>query len=246
MKDHFHILNGDALKSQFPTTISGTQIVARECLADGEVVGSTPDELYKTRERFISQNYEGYKDGDYFNKTVREFERIRTIPTGSEVCLWFEDDLFCQVNLWFVLHLLKNVNCRSFLVRPKTHTRFGFGGLNQEELVQCYRNKQKLSNLDRLNELWLYYQNGDSEALLAVAKMLNESYPFLTPAVQAYVDSIPHEGHLGRPIQTLIQIKKDLKTEEFSPIFKEFCVRESIYGFGDLQVKRLLKELTDH
>ena len=30
---------------------------------------------------------------------------------------------------------------------------------------------------------------------------------------------------------------------DFGIIFKEFCKREPIYGFGDLQVKRLLSEL---
>ena len=35
----FHILNGDALKSQFPERILGEIIVARECLVDGPVEG---------------------------------------------------------------------------------------------------------------------------------------------------------------------------------------------------------------
>lgn len=36
---HFHILNGDALKSQFPEQILGEKIIARECLVDGSVEG---------------------------------------------------------------------------------------------------------------------------------------------------------------------------------------------------------------
>ena len=42
---------------------------------------------------------------------------------------------------------------------------------------------------------------------------------------------------------SLIQIIKELKTEEFGPVFKEFNKRESIYGFGDLQVKRLFNQI---
>ena len=36
---------------------------------------------------------------------------------------------------------------------------------------------------------------------------------------------------------------KELETEEFEPVFYEFCKRESIYGFGDLQVKKLIREI---
>ncbi len=34
-----------------------------------------------------------------------------------------------------------------------------------------------------------------------------------------------------------------LQTQNFGLIFREFCKREGIYGFGDLQVKRLLEEI---
>ena len=50
----------------------------------------------------------------------------------------------------------------------------------------------------------------------------------------------------GRPIQSLITIMKELDTEEFGPVFREFNKRESIYGFGDLQVKRLFDEIINN
>jgi len=36
---------------------------------------------------------------------------------------------------------------------------------------------------------------------------------------------------------------KELETQDFGPVFREFTKRESIYGYGDLQVKRLFDEL---
>ncbi|WP_211277476.1 hypothetical protein [Nonlabens spongiae] len=41
MNTHYHILNGDALKEQFPKTIPGKIIVGRECLVDGPVQGDS-------------------------------------------------------------------------------------------------------------------------------------------------------------------------------------------------------------
>jgi hypothetical protein len=39
---------------------------------------------------------------------------------------------------------------------------------------------------------------------------------------------------------------EDLETDEFGPVFKEFNKRESIYGFGDLQVKRIFDEIKNN
>ena len=44
MKIKFHVLNGDALKEQFPPTITGDIIVIRECLVDGPVTGNNVDD----------------------------------------------------------------------------------------------------------------------------------------------------------------------------------------------------------
>jgi len=51
---------------------------------------------------------------------------------------------------------------------------------------------------------------------------------------------------LGRPSQSLIRIINELNTVEFEPIFREFSKREDIYGFGDLQVKRLFNEIKNN
>jgi len=59
-------------------------------------------------------------------------------------------------------------------------------------------------------------------------------YPFILPATKAHVERKPTNENAGRPIQSLITIMKELETEEFGPIFREFNKRESIYGFGDL------------
>ncbi len=64
----------------------------------------------------------------------------------------------------------------------------------------------------------------------------------MLPAVEAHIARIPHKNDPGRPVKVILEIMNELKTEEFIPIFKEFSKRESIYGFGDLQVKTLVEK----
>ncbi len=245
MPIQYHILNGDSLKEQFPEGLEGEIIITRECLVDGDVSGSHLDELFRTRAQFISNNYDGYSEEDYYNQTVSEFKKIAAIPADADINLWFEDDLFCQVNLWFTLSLLKqhHKNNPIFLIRPQEHNLYGFGALNTSELLTVYKNRSLLTDADQLAKLWTYYQHGQRDHLLNTAEALEAKYPFILAAVKAHLERMPIGGGLGRPQQTLIQILKELETEEFGPVFKEFGQRESIYGFGDLQVKRMLDEI---
>ena len=67
--------------------------------------------------------------------------------------------------------------------------------------------------------------------------------PFILTSAEAHIERIPINGELGRPSQSLIQVIEDLETDEFGPVFREFNKRESIYGYGDLQVKRIFDEI---
>lgn len=245
MNKQYHILNGDSLKDQFPEGIEGEKIIARECLVDGNVKGDNLAELYHSRAQFISNTYGGYTKEEYFEETVTEFKKMQDIQGDSEVNLWFEDDLFCQVNLWFVVHLLleSGTDTSLFLVRPEKHTWYGFAGLNESELKTIYRNRIALTQLDSIASLWKSYQNDNTENLMNTAKELANLYPFILPAVEAHIERIPTGENPGRPTRTLISIMNELETNEFGPVFMEFSKREYIYGFGDLQVKKLFDEI---
>lgn len=245
MRKQFNILNGDSLKERFPESLKGEIIVTRECLVDGSVKGNSLTDFFKTRAEFISNNYDGYSEQDYFEKTVPEFQKMQNIPDNVDINLWFEDDLFCQVNFWFVIKLLSKSqpNSQFFLIRPKLHSQFGFGGLSESELISIYENRLVLTELDKLARLWESYQSNNIEKLIEISRQLKNSYPFIFTAVEAHIERIPTNGNLGRPIQSLIRIMDELNTVEFGPIFKEFCKREKIYGFGDLQVKRLFDKI---
>jgi len=240
----FHILNGDALKEQFPATITGEKIVFRECLVDGPVKADSLPEFYQLREHYLSQHYGAEQQPAYNSYVVSEFEKILNIPEGSEVNLWFEDDLFCQVNLWFCIHLLRNKAVKLCLVRPNQLSPYGFGAYSTEELVLLFSQRSKILSIELWNRLWNSYESQSIETLFWIAGQLVE-YPFLFEAAKAHADRLVVGVTWGRPQQTLIKIMEELGTDEFGPIFQEFTKREPIYGFGDLQVHRLYQEVIE-
>ena len=253
MSKTFHILNGDALLDFFPESIlSGEIIVARECLVDGPVTGKTLEEFWETRADFITAEYEEEKES-YFFDVVSEFNRISLIPPGSEVNLWFEEDLFCQVNLWFCMSLLTNVadQLKINLVQPPLKDGEpdwnGFGGLDRNELAGAYQGRQRLSatEIKLLADLWNAYKMNDRVKLEELSVTESEHFPFLRKVVQAQLDRFSEDNLSGRPEKVLKEIMLQKDMHDFKSIFKEFSIQEGIYGFGDWQVERLLNKLPE-
>lgn len=242
----FHILNGDALLDKFPADIlTGEIIIARECLIDGPVTGETFDDFCSTRAQFIHETYEEETDA-YFHDVAVEFARIKAIPAGSEVNFWFEDDLFCQINFWFCVSLLKPVSesIKAYVIKPGiggTEPDWrGFGMMDHHLLADAYQKKIHLSfaDLTLFDNLWTAYKNNDRKALENLSAIRSETFPWLKMVVQAQLDR-----DNNRPQQVLQAIMTEKQTTDFNTIFREFSQREGIYGFGDWQVEKLLEEI---
>ncbi len=244
-KKIYHILNGDALLERFPEPIPGERIVARECLVDGDVSCENLEDFFSTRASFLSRNY-GETEQFYIEHVVPEFQKIQNIKNESEINLWFEKDLFCQVNFWFVVHLLHNSGLHTdnvYLVLPKAHSPYSFAHLNNKELQEALDERLPLQNLNSFSDLWLSYQHNELEKLTQISQGMADSFPFISSAVEAHIQRLPSEKDPGRVVESLKQIMEDLDDPSFGPVFREFCNREAIYGFGDLQVKRIYDEI---
>ncbi len=243
-----HVLNGDALQSQFPNVIKGNRFVFRECLLQGDVSGKTLSEFFQNRAIVLATQF-GEPVESYQNKVVTELENLlNKLPKATEVNLWFEDDLFCQVNLWFLVHLIQKYSTTKadiYLVRPLEHTRFGFGGLHSNELIQLVQEKMKLSPLEEISNLWTQYQNSDWEMLEKNAKILSKQYPFIAHAVQAQLDRLPQGNSLGKPAEFLLHLINHENITSFPVLFQTFSEALPIYGYGDAQVQMLLSELKE-
>ncbi len=241
-----HILNGDSLLYQLKKIIKDEQIVFRECLIDGNVQGKTLKQFYLNRAEFIAQ-YDGFTAASYYEKSAQEIDKIANISIHNEVVCWFEDDLFCQANFWFVINLLiKNRHQgQIFLVRPDKGNEYSFANMSDQAIFEVYKNKQQLTSYQKksLAKLWPYYCENDVIGMKSIAKNLNSELPFLMPAIQAHHRREPDESGLGYPERQLLSIMKELDSTEFGAVFRCFTARERIYSFGDLQVKQMFERL---
>jgi len=247
----YNILNGDSLAYSFPVAqIEGEVVVVREGLIDGDLSGDNLHDFWQSRATHM-----GLTETEYHTSVVKEFEKILNAPDHSTFLLWFEYDLFCQVNMWFVLSLIHSLSIKKkvFAVYTshldKTSKQFwnGFGSANTDELTICYANKIPLSEADINSgaDLWKAYKTGNLEELANLSKNQYSAFPYLREVVKAHIDRFPKDGTKGRPEKVIEDITKNISTD-FHTVFKEFWNRESIYGFGDVQLKSLYDKVMHH
>lgn len=240
----YNILNGDSLAYSFPDTkIEGNIIVVREALIDGDLSGNDLQDFWHSRAKYI-----GITAAEYHDKVASEFEKIMNAPNDSEFNLWFEYDLFCQVNMWFIISIINNLPVKkkvyavytSYLDRNNTHFWNGFGPANSSELRVCFADRIPLSDADLQSgkELWAAYKDNNFEELIRLTKSQSFAFPYLREVVKAHIDRFPKDGAIGRPEKVIEDIIKN-GPADFHKVFEEFGSRESIYGFGDTQLKHL-------
>lgn len=240
----YHILNGDALAFSFPDAgIDGDIIVMREALIDGDLSGNNLDDFWVSRAA-----YHGTSTTQYHNDIVKEFEKIMNAPEDAQFNLWFEYDLFCQVNMWFVISILSSLSIKkkvyavytAHLDRSDKNFWNGFGPANAGELAACFADRILLNHthLQLGEDLWAAYKQNNPEALTRLATNQSPAFPYLQEVIQAHVDRFPKDGTKGRPESVLADIIQNISTD-FNKVCKAFWSRESIYGFGDTQVKEL-------
>lgn len=233
-----HVLPGDAQAETFRETgLEGEVVICRECLIEGPVNALDLDEFWGARADFLSVDLETYSA-----KTVAEFEKLTALKAGEEVNLWFEYELFCQANMWFCLYLLRDTKSEVYrvdpVVRDESEIWKGFGRLSAADLQECYAERTKFETSDILfgADLWKAYRSGDHQKLKELSTTKSACFPYLQDVCDAEIE----KG--VRPKQILKEIIASGLTD-FDKIFPAFSAQAGVYGYGDSQVRRILREI---
>ncbi|MFD2200877.1 DUF1835 domain-containing protein [Shivajiella indica] len=239
----YHVLNGDCLTGQLKEIrIDQNFIVCRECLMEGDLAADNLSDFFKIRAKFIKETFNTSEDF-YYSKTAGEFEKLVAIPDDSKVCLWFGNDLFCQVNMWFVISLFADrSNIQVYRIFPANIDSYGtckgFAVSNAEMLEQSYASREifRPEDMELGKNLWTAFKHGDFIKLKELSKVSSNCFQHLDKVCQAHMDRFPKDNSLGRPEKIVKEIL-ETKSTNFQDVFMEFSNREGIYGLGDLQLK---------
>ena len=236
-----HVLPGDSLTETFKrANIDGDVAICREAFVDGDLSGDTLPDLWEARARYHAE-YDP-NAADYHEKVVREFAKLTALQSDSEIDLWFEYELFCNVNMWFCLSLLTESAPRTYRVLPATLGEGdiwnGFGQMTPGELKKCFSKRAELSREDvQLGaDLWDAYRRDDRPRLEALSRTESAAFPLLRDVCVAAIEKE------SRPMALVREIMNEGATD-FGDLFQEFKARGGVYGYGDAQVKKIWRAL---
>ncbi len=250
-----HIHNGDsaagtAKKSEIP----GEHLAWREALVCGPAPGNlSAAEFRQVRAQHLADAY-----GAHLEKTVQELqaqeETLARFSDHDEVVLWFEHDLFCQVQLIYLLdrfaqNELGQTRLSLICINevPGVEGFRGFGELTVEQLAALFPQRREVTQfqLDLGSRAWQAYSSAQAAGLIALVDSDTSALPFLKGALIKHLQRFPStDNGLGRIESVGLElIAKGYRN--FRSLFPAFGTREPEYGFGDSQFYLELKRLVD-
>lgn len=148
-----HLTSGDCCGERIAGAgLPGEVLVWRDVLYDGPPrPPGWPDEAtLEARTDFLAEATGGGLERAKIERAVRgQYERLRTLPPGRPVVLWFDACLFDLAMLAHVLTCLRHVGARSVELLcidafPGIEPYNGLGQLSSEQLASCYRDRRRV------------------------------------------------------------------------------------------------------
>lgn len=188
-----HILNGDATRPQFErSAIAGDIMIWREMLVEGPALYPLLSEVwFETRRNFINQAYKP-DDISQVNGMRLEFEKLLELSAHEEIVLWFEYDLFCQINMIAAISALRSrFDGKISLVCPVDHHAIadfrGLGQLSAEHFGPLFEERLALSpdDLAFADSAYQAYANPNPQSLY---QLLDTPFPTAFPSLKAALE----------------------------------------------------------
>ncbi|HEV8589223.1 MAG TPA: hypothetical protein VGQ72_10145 [Pyrinomonadaceae bacterium] len=253
-KPMLHVHNGDssamtARKANLP----GEHFAWREALVCGPAPGGLPEqEFLSVRAQHLSSAYD--VDVEKCLAELREqHDAVARFFDHEEVVLWFEHDLFCQVQLiyllnWFSRREIGKTKLSLICVGEFPGVQFhGLGQLNEEQLSSLFPHRQAITaeQLSLGARAWQAYSSAEAADLITLRDSDTSALPFLKTAISKHLQRFPSTRNgLGRIENAALDlIARGYR--EFKSLFPAFIGRERDYGFGDAQFHLVLRRMSD-
>lgn len=196
-----HITNGESVVHGFrEVSLPGSYLAWNDVLHDGPVPHTqTLDELTGLRARAFSEF--GWGDADAIRASLAARNRVlEDFQRHEEVILWFEHDLYDQLQLvqlldWLAARDLDATRLSLIQINafPGVEPFHGLGQLTGKQLTQLFPARRPVSSeqLARGREVWQAFRAADPTALAYQARRDLPELPFLRAALVRFLEEYP-------------------------------------------------------
>ena len=249
-----HITNGDSTTNYLKKlNFKGDFITWREMLCEGKTevkVGS--EHFWKSRFDFLKQSYKITKK-QFIDLTLKEYRNLCNQKSQEEIVLWFEYDLFCQINMIAVISWLKRYRkgrkislvCSGEI--NGSSKKFGLSELSEKQIKEHYKNKVELTqdDISYADYVWQLYCSNDPIKLQNVYQyQQNSNFKYLIDSLLAHLQRFPSiDNGLNSIENNILNIAATTKIPSQEKLIARLLKQENNYGFGDIQYQKQLTNL---
>jgi hypothetical protein len=240
---YVHVLNGDATLTLFrQSEVPGEVVVCREMMCEGKVK-YTADfaEFFESRAKHLEFQY-GIDKQTYFTNVVQELEKLDfSGSSAEEIVLWFEYDLFCQVNMLFILHYISS--------RIPTIPPISIVDLPHhpppEDLPKLFEQRVRLEPDDLVwaADVWDAWCLPTPQVLETISKLSAGNLRSLPAAIGAHLKRFPDVNTGLSAIENYFLLRLVLGSYRWYDLYMIFWNELEIYGFSNFQLDILVNRM---
>lgn len=253
MSSQLHITNGDSFTQRLKKLkFKGEIITWREMLCEGKTETSVGSEAFwKTRFEFLHKNYNISKSW-FVEKTLKEYRSLCNHKQQDEIILWFEYDLFCQINMLAVISWLKthrrhvqiSLVCSGY--EDDSSRLYGLNELTDDQIQEHFNSRVALSqnDIEYADYVWQLYCSDNPIRLENLSDFELYQFNYLEDALKAHLRRFPAiKNGLNEIENRVLQVAAEGKSSSKKALMGALLRDQGWYGFGDTQYQRILKNL---
>ena len=248
-----HITNGDSFTERLKSLkIKGDIITWREMLCEGRTLNNVGSEsFWKTRFDFLNKNYKVTKS-TFIERTLKEYRSLCNHKKQDKIVLWFEYDLFCQVNMIAVISWLKmhrryaeiSIACSGKV--DGEDKMYSLNELTNEQLHTLYENRTflKQDDIEYADYIWQLYCSDNPIRLENLTDFDKYNFPYLERAINAHLRRYPSiKNGLNAVENNVLSIAAVEKPKSKKEFMHKLLSNQEDYGFGDTQYQKIITNL---
>ncbi len=252
MDSVLHVTNGDSTaETMRDSGIGGDVLVWRDVLHEGPVPGGLGlDELSAIRAEYLAAA--GAGEAEELRRDFAERDNaLRRFTDYDEVVLWFEWDLYDQLQL---IQLLDFFSAYSPADLEDTQTRLSIvshsgylGNLQAEGFPGLLETRESVTPemLGLGRKAWSAFRDSDPRSLDALRRAGDESLPFLSAALERQLEEFPSmRNGLSRSESQILEAVAH-GPKNFSEIFRSVSHREDRVFCGDFTMSGYIERMSD-
>jgi DNA-binding transcriptional MerR regulator len=193
-----HITNGESAGNTLRQSALGGAVLAwQDVLHEGPVPALPRQKLLRMRARFLADCGWGRQQAVLSSLERRDRQLLEALRDNLEVVLWFEHDLYDQLQLLDVLALAHTEEAAPELIVigsfPGKPSFAGLGELTANELETLWPSRRRAApaELQMATGAWAAVQAPEPTILTEWATRESAQLPFIAPALRRLLEELP-------------------------------------------------------